>query len=124
MREDFTFSLRLEVARPIHGAQVTCVLKDAQGRRASTFFSPDQDFTVTLAPGVHLVRFRVRALPLAPGRYLVDLGINQSNGTVAYDVILDYPVFEVVTDRQVLHWLDRPWGSVHWRQVEWSSGAP
>jgi lipopolysaccharide transport system ATP-binding protein len=122
MGEDFSIMLQLDLARAIHGAHVACVLKDSQGRRAVTFFSPDHSFTLSAPPGRHLLELRVRGLPLAPGHYLADLGVTQSTGTAAYDVILDYPLFEIVTDQQVLPWRERPWGTVHWTQVAWSLG--
>jgi lipopolysaccharide transport system ATP-binding protein len=120
MGEDFSIVIQLDLKRAIHGAHVACMLKDVQGRRVTTIFSWDQGFFLTAAPGRHLVTLRVRGLPIAPGQYVAEIGINQSTQTIAYDVILDYPLLEIVADRQVLHWRERPWGSVHWSATEWT----
>jgi lipopolysaccharide transport system ATP-binding protein len=117
---DFSIAIELEVAKPLHGALIDITLKNSHGERIALLFSWDRDFSLHLAPGRHTVTAQVRGLPLAPGNYFADIGLNQSVESVAYDVILDYPVFSIVNHGQVTHWLDRPWGVLHCDDVEWS----
>ena len=98
---------------------IAVVLKDIQGQRAVLLFSWDSNFFLSVPRGDTTVRLNVRDLPLAPGRYFCDVGINQSTVTPAYDVILDYPIFEVINDGRIVHWQERPWGGIHWENVEW-----
>jgi hypothetical protein len=79
----------------------------------------DQGYALSLKPGQHEVTARVEGLPLAPGEYFVDVGINQSTRTKAHDVILDFPLFRVVNRGQITHWLERRWGALHCNSVHW-----
>jgi len=118
--EGFTIEIELEVARAIHGAHITVALKTAQGERLALLVSWDREYTLLLEPGHHTVTARVGDLPLAPGRYLGDIGIGQSTESVAFDFIQDFPLFCVANQGQVTHWLERPWGALHCNSVEWS----
>ncbi len=112
--------IELEVEKPISGAHISVNVKNDQGEPAVLLVSKDNGFAVNLAPGKHLLRVDIYDLPLTPGIYYADFGINQMDvGTRAYDVILDYPLFEVRNMNQVLYWSERPWGMVHWPKVEW-----
>jgi len=84
----------------------------------------DADYPVFLRPGKSTLTVEVQDLPLSPGNYFVDVGINRSERTVAYDVVLDYPLFIVANSGQVLYWLERPWGSLHWTKVKWDVLPP
>ncbi len=91
-------------------------------QRVSTFFSQDQQFDFSLTVGRQVVRLEVSDLPLAPGLYTVDVGINKNANAKAFDVVLDYPLFEVGIDELAtgeLDWASRPWGAVHWSNVKW-----
>ncbi len=115
----FSIFAEMQAVRKIEGANLTVIIKDLNGHRILVLFSWDQDFSLFLAPGGHIVELEVEGLPLVPGRYVADIGVNRSTGTTAYDVLIDVPLFEVVNRGQVTQWPDRPWGSVHWRKVEW-----
>ena len=119
--EGFSMEIELEVSRAIHGAHMTVAVKTMQGQRVTLLVSWDQDYTLVLAPGRHVVTARVKDLPLAPGQYLGDIGIGQSVQSVAFDVIQDFPLFSVVNNGQITHWVERPWGAVHCKAVEWQS---
>jgi hypothetical protein len=49
----------------------------------------------------------------------VDVGVNRSTLTKAYDVIIDFPLFRLGNEGHVIHWLERPWGIVHCDTVTW-----
>ncbi len=119
MLSDVTVRVRLDVLQAVHGANVTAVLKDSHGNRVVTLFSWDRGFSLHLPPGTHYVDLTIPQVPLAPGRYSVDVGINQSVQTVAYDVIQDFPLLEVENEGVIVDWPDRPWGAVHLDNVTW-----
>jgi lipopolysaccharide transport system ATP-binding protein len=114
-----TVSVQLNVIKPLHGAFVDVLLKTSHGERVTILLSWDQGYALSLKPGQHEVTARVEGLPLAPGEYFVDVGINQSIQTKAYDVILDFPLFRVVNRGQITHWLERRWGALHCNSVHW-----
>jgi lipopolysaccharide transport system ATP-binding protein len=115
----FTVSVQLNVIKPLHGAFVDVLLKTSHGERVTILLSWDQGYALSLKPGQHEVSARVEGLPLAPGEYFVDVGINQSTRTKAHDVILDFPLFRVVNRGQITHWLERRWGALHCNSVHW-----
>jgi len=119
--QGFALEIELQVSRPVHGAHMTVAVKTLQGQRVTLIVSWDQDYTLLLQPGRHVVTARVKDLPLAPGQYLGDIGIGQSVQSVAFDVIQDFPLFCVVNNGQITHWAERPWGAVHCKAVEWES---
>jgi lipopolysaccharide transport system ATP-binding protein len=119
MGSDFTLLVEVEVNKAIHGANLTVVLKDTEGRRVAVLFSWDQGFALSLPPGLHRVAVNVRNLPLTPVQYVANIGINQSTVTKAFDVLVDLPLFVMSNSGHVTQWTERPWGCVHWNQVGW-----
>ena len=117
----FTIEIKLNVVKALQGAMLDMMLKRSHGERVTVLFSGDQGCALFLDPGRHSVTVRVGNLPLAPGNYFVDVGVNQSEQTIAYDVILDFPLFSIVNNGQVTRWLDRPWGVLHSATVEWDT---
>jgi lipopolysaccharide transport system ATP-binding protein len=125
MGQPFTVHAELSSAIEIRGGEWSIALKKRDGNRVMTILSSDYDARLFLPRGTHLVSCTVKNLPLTPGEYLVDIGINQSDGNRAWDLVLDYPIFRIgELTRQIKHWTNRPWGAVHWAHVEWSSPCP
>ena len=116
---EFLVCVGLTALREIHGANLSVILKDTRGQRVATFFSWDQDFSLNLSRGRHVVEMKIRNLALAPSLYYVDLGVNQSTATQAFDVVLDYPLIRVVNRALIVHWTERPWGVIHPTDVGW-----
>lgn len=108
-----------DVNKPINGANLTVVLKNSMGDRIVVLFSWDHNFYLNFRPGTVKVSLNIPSLPLTPGLYLADFGINKSTNTEAYDVILDFPLLRVSSEGVVHHWLDRSWGNTHWGDIEW-----
>lgn len=119
MGADFKIAIGIECRAEIRDALIAVVMKTADGKRVALFFSWDQNFRVDLDAGNSVVELFVRGLPLAPGQYLVDVGVNQSTLTVSYDVILDFPLFQIAKQTELDLWPDRPWGAIHWTNVKW-----
>jgi lipopolysaccharide transport system ATP-binding protein len=116
---EFTVYIQMQVFHTIWGANLTIILKNAHGERVATLFSGDQGFALSLKPGERTVSACVRNLALSPGQYLVNVGINQSTQSQAYDVIVDLPLFRIFNNAQITHWLERPWGVVHCDAIRW-----
>lgn len=121
MGQNFSIFMELETSIEICGAHLGFGIKKRDGCQVTTIISRDHGFTVFLSPGKHIVNAAIKNLPLTPGEYMVDVGINQSTETKSWDVVLDYPLFTVV-DRtgEVVYWTGRPWGAIHWKDVTWS----
>ncbi len=123
MGASITLSIELEALGSIRGAGITVFLKDSVGRRVAVVYSEDQGFLLDVVSGRHTLSVRINNLPFTPGAYLMDVGINQSPQTVAYDVLLDVPCIMVENNGQVLCWPDRPWGIIHWTDMQWRFGV-
>jgi len=104
-----------------HACLSVGLLRD-HDQRVATFFSDDSQFALRLEPGRHVVQLHIDNLPLAPGTYTVDIGVNKNANAKAFDVVLDYPLCEVGIQRLEtgeLDWPHRPWGAVDWRSATW-----
>lgn len=122
MGEPFRVRCEIESSIEIRGGEWSIALKKRDGTRVMTILSTDFDSRLFLPAGKHNISCAIKNLPLTPGEYLVDIGINQSDGNRAWDLILDYPIFRVAEPTtQVIHWTHRPWGAVHWGDVEWGA---
>jgi len=115
----FSISIEVEAISSIQGANVSVVLKDIHGQRIVVLFSWDNEFALSISPGRHGIQIDIEGLPITPGRYFADIGLNQTTITRSYDVIIDYPLLEIVNHGRVAQWLDRPWGGIHWKEVQW-----
>jgi lipopolysaccharide transport system ATP-binding protein len=122
--EDFTVHCEIEASQAQCEVVVAFWLTNQQAERVSTFYSPDQGFRVSLEPGRTVVSATIAGLPLSPGRYNVSIGVNQNTHTTAFDLIVDHPAFEVEMvelESGECDWPHRPWGSIHWPNVRWST---
>ncbi|NLG26395.1 MAG: ABC transporter ATP-binding protein, partial [Chloroflexi bacterium] len=118
---DFAVVVEFEAKRRVDGAHIDVALANQRGQRAALFFSRDSGFALSIRPGTNRVRLHVRALPLAPGDYVADIGMNQSTETRAFDVIRGLPLLSVLPSEPILYWPDRDWGSVYWTDITWSN---
>ena len=116
----FTMQIEIEVYREISGSNLTIIVKKSDGTRVAVLFSWDNDFRLYLEPGRHTLSVRLEDHNFAVGNYLVDVGINQSVSSNAYDSIRDFPLFEIKPSAQFLEWEARPWGAVHLEKLTWS----
>ena len=122
MGEALEINCELECLRKFETSTISIGLTNHLGERVVTVFSMDQGVNIPLEPGLQQVTCRINKLPLSPGRYSITLGVNETANTTAFDVLLDYPGFEVVLKEQYsgeLVWPHRPWGAVHWNDNTW-----
>jgi lipopolysaccharide transport system ATP-binding protein len=121
MGESFKIFVEFDSKIQLNGANLTVIIRDCRNEKIAIIFSWDSGFYISCSPGKQCVSIMVNDISLTPGKYSVDAGINQSAAsTVAFDVIQSFPLFEVINDGQVEHWLERPWGSIHPHGVQWS----
>jgi lipopolysaccharide transport system ATP-binding protein len=122
--QDFTVHCEIDSSSYNGEVVIAYSLSNDKGERVVTFYSPDQGFDISLKPGWFVISSTVQNLPLSPGRYNLDIGVNQNAFTTAFDVLVDYPAFTVQmpeVDSGECHWPHRPWGGIHWRGVQWSA---
>ena len=119
MGNDFTIFVEIEAAKTIQGAIFNLFIKNAQGFRVAHIFSGDKGFYLFLSPGKTVISLRIKELVLTPGQYFADMGVNISAETIAFDVLLDLPLFNVSNQGKVVEWLNRKWGGIHCDNISW-----
>lgn len=104
------------------GANFNFRIGDEEGLNLGGRFSLDDGFKVDLYPGINEFYLNLFEIPLTQGKYFITFGVNQSESTIAWDIIKDYPLFEIVNDNQFNFFENRPWGINHfkvdWRKVD------
>ena len=115
----FTIEIGLDVYRAIEAADVCVVLKTSQGDPITSLVGSDKMMGISLRPGEKLVRISVNDLSLVPGRYYVEVWLDPMIDGISCDAIFDYPLLSIVNRGLVTHGLNRPWGSVYCKAVEW-----
>jgi len=124
--EDFTIHSELESVSYMGEVVISYSITNQNAERVATFYSPDQGFKIMLEPGRIVVALTVRSLPLSPGRYHFNIGVNQNALTTSFDVLVDYPAFTVQMheiDSGEYDWPQRPWGGIHWSRIQWSAST-
>ena len=124
--DELAIQIEIESSKRIDEALVAFWLTSSNGERVATFLSHDSEFELDLRPGIQSICCKIRDLPLGPGRHAVTIGVNQGTHSKALDLIVDFPAFQVALagiDNGELKWPNRPWGCVHWTDVQWSNGA-
>ena len=118
--ENITIHLVVECHRPVCGANIAINICGQDGEIVSTILAWDSDFKLHLSPGSWTISCAVSGLRLMPGLYLLDVGVNQSPMTKAWDVIVQRPSFRVVNmaEQHLNYRPDRP-GVVFCDRVEW-----
>jgi lipopolysaccharide transport system ATP-binding protein len=119
MGEPISVFLEFEARTKIEGACLSFSILNSESQIVVVMFSLDKEFYVDIMPGRHVIALDIKDLFLSPGKYCVSTGINQSTETAAWDVLLNMPLFEIKNSGEVVHWHHRPWGVVHWDNVQW-----
>ena len=117
--EKFQIRLHLTVNRASHAADLGVIIKTSEGAPVVTLTCADYNYGLSLEPGHPTVEIAISDLPLAPGEYFLDTGIDEAVGGPTSDWITDYPLFSVVTDVQIARLSKRP-GVVQCREVQWN----
>ena len=109
-RENVFLEIGLQALRSVERAIVVINVLNEQLEVLTSITSIDSGFGISLDPGFHTIRCDIGALPLMPGYYRLSVGITQSYGVLAWDVLEPIPGF----------WLE-PQRSPAWLQ---SNGRP
>ncbi len=118
--EDVRIVVEVDVRERYENAFLTLHLRRISGERIAMIWSPDQGRRFDLAPPGGRIVCTIRNLPLAPGDYVGDIGLNNREGQGAPDYLVAVPLFtvrEVASARGLFP--NRQWGAVHWDEVAW-----
>jgi lipopolysaccharide transport system ATP-binding protein len=117
-----TISVEIENDISLRNATVAVAIKRRDGVVALNTLSLDAGFSLSSKPGRVVVRCALAAVSLAPGEYLVDVGLNQTTMAEAWDAVIDCPLFAVADNRgEIVHWLDRNWGAIYMTGAVWEA---
>jgi lipopolysaccharide transport system ATP-binding protein len=120
--DSITLAVEIESDIALLDACVSVALIRNQEQRVVTLLSLDHDFEMPLARGRQVFACSIHGLPLTAGTYTLTSGITRNPSAAAFDVIVDYPLFEIEVpeiDSGEIHWPHRPWGAVKWDAVRW-----
>lgn len=117
--DKFTIRIRLMVRKALQAADIALIIRSSKGDPVVAFTYADQNKGLLLEPGKPTVDIVVGDLPLAPGDYFLDLGVDRIVDGQSVDAVFGYPLLSVVNDNQINHWLHRPWGMVQCQDLQW-----
>tara|TARA_R110002049_G_scaffold2750_10_gene22457 strand:+ start:104939 stop:106264 length:1326 start_codon:yes stop_codon:yes gene_type:complete len=120
---NLVLELQVLAVTSVAGVYISISLNREGQTCVGTAFSGDQDLRIELEPGLHTITCDLGPIPLSPGRYLVTAGLNRSTSSLAYDLVADFPVFDVnlpALDRAELGWPQRPWGAIDLSRSQWA----
>ena len=103
-KKNVFLEIGLQVLRAIERPIVVINVLNEQLEVLTSITSVDSDFGISLDPGFHTIRCDVGALPLMPGYYRLAVGITQSYGALAWDVLEPIPGFRI-EPQQSATWL-------------------
>jgi lipopolysaccharide transport system ATP-binding protein len=121
VRENLCLDIGLRVLRPIDQLIVVVNIFNDQMEVITSLMSTDSDFEISLDVGDHSIRCDAGVLPLMPGYYRLSVGVAQSGGALAWDVLEPLPGFRIEASQNCA-WLqssDRP-GVLLFDSCRWS----
>ena len=117
---NFTIEICLDVERPILNGDLNVILMNSQGDRVTSLIASDHTAGLVIQPGEKVIKIAVNDLNLAPGRYFAEIWLDAMIDGNSCDAIFDYPLLAVVNKGQVMHQLNRSWGTVYSKDTRWS----
>lgn len=118
--EDIAIEFCFDSKHPVKDATLTLVLMRTTGEKVTTIFSGDQGIGIDIDESARKYLCCLKRMPLSPGTYMVDVGLNQSALSQAYDVLEHLPLFIVSDVPQTAgQFPNRPWGAFYWEKVAW-----
>jgi len=119
MNADITIEMQIQVEYEITGTIFNMIIKNTDGETATTIASHDYGFVNHFENGLHKLTAGFGENKFSPGKYFATIAISPENGGLSYDVLIDYPLFQIKNDGRIVHWLDRPFGSFFINDVHW-----
>jgi lipopolysaccharide transport system ATP-binding protein len=120
VHENITIILKLVATRQIFGVVANFVIKNAEGEIVTTIASYDSGKCFDLKEGNNFISLNIVKNNFSPGKYFSTFGIAPCNEGLSYDVLVDYPLFEIINDGKIITWLDRPFGYFISSNLVWS----
>lgn len=80
--------------------QIDFYLKNNQGLLISNFKTQNH-IDLIIKPGTNKIELKFEIPNLLNGQYFLDLGLSPKDGGLSYDVLLDYPFFQIANDRNI-----------------------
>ena len=119
LNQDIKLSITIDAARNISSPDLNIIFKNIQAEVVTTIASRDNGFYKDLNEGENIIELIVESNYFAPGKYFATIGIGPNSGELSFDVITDYPLFEVYNDGKITYWPDRPFGSFFTKNIKW-----
>jgi lipopolysaccharide transport system ATP-binding protein len=94
------------------------IIKNSEGDVVSTISSCDTGYSFDLIQGLNSINLFIPKIQLTPGNYFCTFGVGPFS-ELSYDVLTDYPLFEIINDGQINYWQDRPFGNIFISNVIW-----
>jgi lipopolysaccharide transport system ATP-binding protein len=95
LRDSLVLEIGLTVLQPVDQGIVVINILDEQLAVLTSIASADCGFGLSLPTGSHTISCSVARVPLMPGYYRLSVGVAQSAGALAWDVIEPLPGFRV-----------------------------
>jgi len=120
LKDNLSLEIGLTVHQTVDQGIVVINVLDEQLEVITSIASADRGFGLSLPAGSHTISCNVPRLPLMPGYYRLSVGVAQSSGALAWDVIEPLPGFRIEANDAVGHLqtTDRP-GVVLLDGCEW-----
>jgi lipopolysaccharide transport system ATP-binding protein len=121
LRQHVYLDIGVNVLRPIERLILVVNVLNDQMEVITSLISTDSHFEISLDVGDHSIRCDAGLLPLMPGNYRLSVGVAQSGGVLAWDVLEPLPGFRIEASQNSA-WLqssDRP-GVLLFDTCRWS----
>ncbi len=117
--EPVNFSLIVDSEKHISAPDVNFIIKNAQGDVVTLIASRDKRFVKDLQKGENHIKLKCPGNTFTPGKYFGTIGIGPNNESMSFDVLTDYPLFEIYNDGTLSYWPDRPLGYFFMNNASW-----
>jgi lipopolysaccharide transport system ATP-binding protein len=101
------------------GIEILLTIVDQNGEIITTINSNDQNFVKPILIGENNIEIVLGDNRFTPGKYSGHIAITQDSISIAYDYLLDVPLFEISDSIQSPNWLDRPNGYLQFKNIKW-----
>jgi len=118
--EDVIVELRVKVEEIEVSTVVNVIFKNAEGEVVSSISSYDKGKEFLLKKGITPISLNIMNHNFSPGKYFATIGLSPVGGGMSYDVLVDYPLFEIHNDNKLNYWLERPYGHLMIDDIVWS----
>jgi len=117
--EEIQIELKIDSQIARFGIEILFTIINQNGEIIATLNSCDQNFIKPILIGENNFEIKLADNRFAPGKYSGHIAITQDSISIAYDYILDVPLFEIRDTFQSPNWLDRPNGYLQFNNIKW-----